>query len=362
MVKKADKQKSAKSDTDSLVEQAESRPKDSLYVPLDTSMVISTGSTLLDLAISGSRIRGGRIPGGIIVEIFGGPSTGKTALLVEICSTAQAKGGEILIADPEARLDKEYASLFGLKIPRDIYYRPDTVSDLITLISSWKPKNDGVINVLAADSLAAFSTDLEMETRDKRGQRKAKELHEMCRTIGRKIAHKHQLIVFTNQEIQGDYGKVTPGGSAVPYHASLRIRIARAGARQLEATKTVLRNVVNKKTGEILKKKVELTKTIGIESKATTVKSSISNEYQEAPIYIIPGTGIDDIRANLVWLKKVMALNTFPCVDKEYSQINPAIKHIEDNDLEPKLREIVIDTWEAIERLFKQNRKKKVRF
>ena len=33
--------------------------------------VVSTGSTLLDLAISGGRIRGGGIPTGILMEIFG---------------------------------------------------------------------------------------------------------------------------------------------------------------------------------------------------------------------------------------------------------------------------------------------------
>jgi len=362
MAKKTTRKEATKTPTDSFVEQIESRPKDSLYVPLDTSMVISTGSTLLDLAISGSRIRGGGLPGGILVEIFGPASSGKTCLLVEICSSAQAKSGEVLVTDPEARLDKEYANLFGLKIPREIYHRPDTVAELIELISTWTPKNDKIINILAADSIAAFSTDMEMATRDKRGQRKAKELHEMCRIVSRKIAHKHQLLIFTNQEIQGDYGKTTPGGSAIPYHASVRIRIARAGVRQLEAKKTVIRQLVNKKTGEIKKKKIELTKTIGIESEATIIKSSISNEYQKAPIYIISGVGIDDIRANLTWLKKVQATSKFPCVNKEHAYINNAIRYIEDNNLEAELRENVINTWEAIERLFCQQRKKKVRF
>ena len=37
----------------------------------DTTIMVSTGSTLLDLAISGGRVRGGGIPGGIMVEIFG---------------------------------------------------------------------------------------------------------------------------------------------------------------------------------------------------------------------------------------------------------------------------------------------------
>ena len=362
MVKKATVKKAIKSDTDSLVEQIESRPKDSLYVPLDTSMVISTGSTLLDLAISGNRIRGGGLPGGIIVEIFGPPSAGKTALLVEICSSAQGGGGEVLIADPEARLDKEYASLFGLKIPKEIYRRPNTVTELSDLIWNWAPKKKKVINVLAADSLAAISTSVEMESGDKRGQQKAKELSQLCRKVGRKIALAHQLLIFTNQERQGEYGRTTPGGFAVPFHASLRIRIARAGVRQIEAKKIITRQFINKETGEVTKKKVELSKIIGIESEAITIKSSISNEFQKAPIYVISNVGVDDVRANLIWLKKVTATTKFPCVNKEYPHINSAIKYIEDNNLEAQLRESVIDTWETIENLFQQKRKKKVRF
>jgi RecA/RadA recombinase len=295
-------------------------------------------------------------------KIFITGNSGKTALLVDTCSSAQERGGEIEIADPEARLDKEYASLFGLKIPKEIYSRPNTVTELSNLIWNWAPKKKSVINVLAADSIAAISTALEMEKGDKRGQRKAKELSELCRKVGRKIALAHQLIIFTNQERQGEYGRTTPGGFAVPFHASVRIRIARAGVRQIEAKKTVIREVINEETGEVTKKKVELSKIIGIESEAVIIKSSISNEFQKAPIYIIPGVGIDDVRANLIWLKKMYAMTKFPCVNKKYPHINGAIKYIEDNNLEAQLRENVINTWETIEILFKQRRKKKVRF
>jgi hypothetical protein len=57
-----------------VLEEPELTPNRPLYTPLDTSIVISTGSTLLDLAISGNRIHGGGLPGGIMVEIFGSPS------------------------------------------------------------------------------------------------------------------------------------------------------------------------------------------------------------------------------------------------------------------------------------------------
>ena len=67
--------------------------------------MISTGSTLLDLIISGTRVRGGGLPGGILVEIFGPSGTGKTVLLCEIGGVIQRQNGDVRYGDPEARLN-----------------------------------------------------------------------------------------------------------------------------------------------------------------------------------------------------------------------------------------------------------------
>ncbi len=69
---------------------------------VSTKMVVSTGCTILDLAISGGVHRGGGIPGSIMVEIYGPSSSGKTTLLVEIGASIQSKGGTVDLADPEA--------------------------------------------------------------------------------------------------------------------------------------------------------------------------------------------------------------------------------------------------------------------
>ena len=151
--------------------------------------VISTGSSLLDLAISGGRIRGGGIPGGIIIEVFGPSGSGKTAILAELCASAQAKGGDICFLDPEARLDREYCLIYGLSLPDENYYRPDTVTEMFDLIWKWEPPSSGTINVIAADSLAALSTEMEMEDEDKMGMRRAKEFSEGLRKTCRLIAN-----------------------------------------------------------------------------------------------------------------------------------------------------------------------------
>ena len=150
-------------------------------IPIDTSLVVSTGCTLLDLSISGGRVRGGGMPGGIMVEVFGSSGSGKTAIMVETGASVQHNGGEVHIADTEARLDQEYSKIYGLVLEKKNYYRPNTVGDvknkqgklveigLEGLLIDWAPENPNVINMFGADSIAALSTGMEMDEGDKRG-------------------------------------------------------------------------------------------------------------------------------------------------------------------------------------------------
>ncbi len=329
------------------IEKGKPKTEDS-YVSIDKdTLLISTGSTLLDLAIAGGRVRGGGIPGGIMAEIFGPSASGKTALCTEIAGAAQDKGGDVFFVDPEARIDKEYSRIYGFEMTKDNYARPDTVTETFELIENWKPENNKVINVFAADSIAALSTNMEMGEGDKRGQRKAKELSEGCRKTARLIAHNNKLILFTNQERDGEFGKTTPGGHAIPYHCSLRLRVIRKG--RIEKKKKINSGV-------------EVKKTIGIHSEVLVKKSTVDDEYRTAPLYIIFGVGIDDVRANLQYVKDMEKLTKYWCVDDSFSTLDKAISYIEENDLEPKLREKVIDIWEEIEAKFHTSRKNKKRF
>lgn len=332
-----------------IVKQA-TKPAQQIRIPISTNMMVSTGSTLLDLAISGGRVRGGGLPGGIMVEIFGPSSSGKSSVLSEIGASVQNKGGDVTILDPEGRLDKEYSKVYGLELDKENYHQPDTVHETFKLIEEWEPEDSKKINLMAVDSLAALSTEMEMKGEDKRGQLKAKQLSEGCRKVARIVAKEHKLIVMTNQERAGDFGKTTPGGFAVGYHSSVRIRIARMfKGSKIEKTKTLPSGVTIKKI-------------LGIKSECLIKKSSVDNEYRTAPLYILFGHGIDDVRANLQYMKDVNKASKYNCFDSEISRMDQAIEYIEEHNFEEKLREMVIDTWESIENMFKTSRKKKVRF
>jgi len=320
----------------------------------DFGTVISTGSTLLDLAISGGRIRGGGLPGGILVECFGPSGSGKTVVLSEIAGGVQRQGGEIMFADPEARLNKQFASMFGLTLEEGSYSRPDTVTELFKSANSWSPASfkNKRINGIFADSLAALSTDLEMtkEEGDKMGMKRAKDFSEQLRKFARVIAEKNYLMVCSNQVRQnadaGPYGEkyTTPGGVSIGFYSSIRLRFMKP-----EKIKDKL-----KVQGK------DVTRVVGVEVQIEVYKSSVWKPYHMAPVYILFDYGIDDIRANLQYVKDFTKNTVFTVGGEKMSnELDAAISMVEEKGLEKKLKNEVIDLWEAIEAKFEKERKPK---
>lgn len=311
--------------------------------------ITSTGSTLLDLAISGGIVHGGGIPSGIMVEIFGPSGTGKTVLLCQIAGNAQAKGGQVLFNDPEARLDKQFARMFGLDKENLEYTTPDTVTEVFKAVRDWEPESTGV-NVVCADSLAALSTNLEMgeEDGDKMGMRRAKEFSEESRKTCRILKQKDILFVCSNQvrvdKDAGPFGQKfkAPGGEAIGFYASLRLRC-----------KYAVRITDKKKIGSKEHKRV-----VGVSTEIEVYKSSVWSPYREATVDIIYDYGIDDIRANLRFLKQNKGTTSYELNGVKLSNsIDKAIKIVEKKGLEAELKEATITLWESIEAKFDKGRK-----
>ena len=299
-------------------------------------MTISTGSTLLDLIISGGRINGGGVPGGIILEVAGPAASGKTAILAQIAANAQLKNGQVMFLDPEARFDQEYAEIYGIKLDAKDYYRPDTVEEIFGKINQWKPENENVINVICADSLAALSTDMEMDEQDRMGMRRAKCFSEGLRKTARIISGNNWIIACSNQQRDGQFGPTTPGGQAIKYYCSLRMTVKQI--KKIEKEK----DFHGKKISKI----------IGIESKCVIEKSSIDDPFRTCNISILFKKGIDTIRDELIFYKASMNETTYNCLDKNYVSLDKAVEYIEQNNLQSKLKERTIETWNEMENLF----------
>lgn len=314
--------------------------------------IISTGSTLLDLAISGGRVRGGGLPGGILVEIFGPSGSGKTVLLSEVAGAVQRQGGQVLFQDPEARLNPQFAKLFGLELEEGNYNTPDTVPEVFKAVRAWEPKSEDVINGVFADSLAALSTEMEMEAKegDKMGMRRAKEFSEELRKTCRILQQKNYLMVCSNQVRQnldaGPYGQkyTTPGGLAMEFYSSLRLRTLKA--EKLKEKRTI--------AGK------EVTRVVGVDVQIEVSKSSIWKPFHVAPVTILFDYGIDDIRQNLQFIKDHTKNKVYTVGGATLSNsLATAIQMIEADKLESRLRREVIALWTEIEGLFETSRKPK---
>jgi recombination protein RecA len=312
--------------------------------------MISTGSTQLDLAISGKRVRGGGLPGGVIVEISGPSSVGKTAILSEIIASAQLKGGDAKLIDPEARFDQEYSTIYGMEFDQCEYSRPDTVSQMFSELWEWKPKNkvEDAISVFAADSLAALSTETEMEDTDKYGMRRAKEFSEGLRKTARIIANNNWLVPCTNQERESPNGIVTPGGKGIPYYASLRLRLS----KPMKGNKIIRTSTING---------VKHEKVDGIRTVVKVIKNSIDEPFRECRFSLVFSVGIDNVRDNIEYIKENTKAEKYILFDQEFGRIEKAIEYIESNNLELELENQVIDLWEEIQKAFIIDRKTKVR-
>jgi len=236
--------------------------------------LISSGSTLLDLAVSGGIIKGGGFPGGIFIEIFGPNGSGKTVLLCEMAGDVQRKDGQVRFDDPEGRLNTQFAQMFDLDTEKIEYDKPDTVTEVFQNIRKWAPINPKKINGTFTDSLAALSTSLEMEGEDgdKMGMRRAKEFSEGLRKNARILVDKNYIMVCSNQirDNASGYGEKTesPGGKAIGFYASIRLK-----ADKVE-------KIIIKKTHK--GKPVE--KIIGIKTTFSIYKNSVWKPYRTAPV------------------------------------------------------------------------------
>ncbi len=355
-------------------------PPQQFVKPLVWDQLVSTGSLLLDLAISGGVSKYGGLPGRIIVQVYSPNSTGKTTLMAEVLGAVMRDGGKYRVRDPEARLIPSYCETFGVVLNQDEIERTGTITDMFEGLigplvtktvgnakvtkrdtsQAWTPSPDRV-NIYAVDALAALASKMEMEQGDKMGQKRAKDFSEGFRMISDHI-YKHNILMFCTDQVRdnvGGYGEAQKpgGGNAVGFYSSLRIK--------LRKTKDLTRKVELPGMAEAEKH------VYGIEIEAFVKKSSLDRAFRTAPLRLIFNYGFDDIGANLQWLKAHGQMEEHPTKpdtkagyvvgDKNFVSLDGAIKYVEDEGLEQDIRDWVVDVWNQIEEQVRPKRKEKVR-
>ena len=207
--------------------------------PTDIKDFISTGSSMLDLAIS-NREDGG-IAVGRITEINGLESSGKSLLASHILAETQKKGGIAVYMDTETSVSRDFLEAIGVDVSKLLYLHFECVEDIFEAIEDIITKvresdKDRLVTILV-DSLAATSTKVEIEAdfeKDGYATTKAIVISKALRKITQMIGRQKVALVFTNQLRQklgvmfGDPW-TTSGGKALPFHASTRIRLKNLG-------------------------------------------------------------------------------------------------------------------------------------
>ena len=207
--------------------------------PTDVTDFISTGSTMLDLAIS-NRPNGG-IGVGKITELNGLEGSGKSLIGSHLLASTQRKDGIAVYIDTESAVSQEFLRAIGVDTKKMLYVHLETVEEIFdtieTIVTKIRESNKDKLVTILVDSLAAASTKVEMDADfDKDGWATAKAIiiSKAMRKITQMIARQKVALVFTNQLRQklgvmfGDPW-TTSGGKALPFHSSTRVRFKNAG-------------------------------------------------------------------------------------------------------------------------------------
>jgi len=220
--------------------------------PAEIGDWISTGSSMLDLAIS-NRPHGG-LPVGKMVEFNGLEGTGKSLLSAHVVADTQKKGGVAVVIDTENSAAPEFWKSLGVNLSKLLYVQCETVEDIFEkmeqMISIVRKSNKDRILTIIVDSVAAASTKVELESdhgKDGYATGKSIIISKAMRKITTMIGRQKVLIIFTNQLRQNlnamAFGDkyIVSGGKALAYHCSVRVRLNNTG--KLKKDEEVIGNV-----------------------------------------------------------------------------------------------------------------------
>mgnify|MGYP003147351498 FL=1 len=196
----------------------------------DESLVVTTiptGVLPIDYLL------GGGIPRGRFTEFFGAYSTLKSYVALRAIAECQAEGGVCAIVDTEHAYDPEWARRLGVDPDELIYQAPSTGEEAMD-VSEVLIRNG--IDLLVWDSIAATVPQTEANKRLANETVQPARLAALMSMGLRKLtaANEHTAVIFINQtrlnvgQMFGD-PETVPGGRAMPFYASHRVALRRAG-------------------------------------------------------------------------------------------------------------------------------------
>ena len=188
---------------------------------------LPTGVLPIDVLLDGG------IPTGRFTELFGAYSTLKSYIALSCIAQTQAAGGTCALIDTEHAYDPEWAESIGVNTADLIYQSPETGEEAID-VSEVLIRNG--VDLIVWDSVAATLPQAEGNKRMSKESVQPARLAALMSLGMRKLtaANDKTAILFINQTrlnvgvVFGD-PETVPGGRALPFYASYRVALRKAG-------------------------------------------------------------------------------------------------------------------------------------
>ena len=313
--------------------------------PTHVTEFISSGCSMLDLAIS-NRPNGG-FPVGRITEITGLEASGKSLLAAHTLAETQKRGGLAVYIDTEAATSAEFLEAIGADLKTMLYVPLETIEEIFetieTIVEGVRKSDKDRLVTIVVDSIMGASTKIEMAAEyDKDGYATSKSiiLSKAMRKVTNWIARERICLIFTNQlrtKLGVSFGDqwTTAGGKAIPFHASVRLRL--------------------KNTGQIKAKINGVEQIVGSKTNVQVVKNRIGPPHRKVDYEIYYDSGIDNyggwlaIMKNFDIVTQAGAHYTLQDVDHETGETFGEVKFQSKNFVEK-----VINMPEIKDRLYKR--------
>ena len=279
--------------------------------PTDLDGWVSTGSPMLDLAIS-NRPNGG-LPVGRITEITGLEGSGKSLLAAHAIADTQKKGGLGVYIDTENACNTEFLAAIGIDIEKMLYVPLESVEDIFeaidSIIESVRGSDKKKLVTIVVDSVAGASTKVELSADyDQAGYatQKAIIISKAMRKVTNLIGRERISLIFTNQlrtRLGVSFGDpwTTSGGKAIAFHSSCRLRL--------------------KSMGQIKLKVGGVDQVVGIKTRAQVIKNRMWPPLRAVDFEIYFDRGIDNYGSWLQMMKTYKLVSIagawYTYVDKE---------------------------------------------